>query len=237
MYVNKTHSTNSHLAELHREQKLPDGYHILTYCQTQGRGQVGNTWHSLPHQNVLISTLILPHNLHMAEQFILSEIVALAAQRTLNKYTQGITIKWPNDIYWHNQKIAGILIENSIVGPNIKSCIAGIGINVNQTEFPEELPNPVSLAQITGRTTDKEEIAHNFLHELKILKSNIDKRAEIHHNYCSHLFRAKGMHPYKANGETFLASIHHISLDGTLTLQKEDTSLHDFHFKEVEIII
>ena len=220
-----------------KEQQLPDGYHVFTYEQTGGRGQVGNTWHSQSEKNVLLSTLIYPHELHIVEQFILSEIVALAAKRTLDKYTEGICIKWPNDIYWHNKKIAGILIENSIVGAHIKLCIAGIGINVNQASFPAEVPNPISLTQITGKEYDKKQIVSEFLHELHLLKQQMYEHEAIHRNYCLHLYRAEGMHLYRSDNESFLAKIHSIAYDGKLTLQKKDDSLHEFYFKEVEFIL
>ncbi len=194
MFVSKTESTNSLLAQLNHEQLLAHGSYVYTYCQTAGRGQVGNVWHSEPEQNILLSTLIRPNEVHIAEQFVISEIVALAALRTLSQYTEGICIKWPNDIYWQNRKIAGILIENAIVGAHIKHSIAGIGININQTTFPDGLPNPISLAQITGKTYDKEQILNEYLLQLEALYKRINDRKWIHCEYLNNLFRKEGMH-------------------------------------------
>ncbi len=237
MYVSNTASTNSLLAEQARIGIASDGDCIYTFEQNAGRGQKGNTWESQTDMNLLLSTLIVPHELHIAEQFVLSEIVALAAQRTLSYYTDDIYIKWPNDIYWHNKKIAGILIENTVVGPHIKHSIAGIGININQTAWSDALPNPISLKQITGKDHQKEEILERFMNELETLKQQIDRSTELHEAYCSHLYRATGFHSYRSQRGEFMAEITHIAPDGQLTLRKEDGSSEEFYFKEVEFVV
>lgn len=126
--------------------------------QTAGRGQGVHTWESEPGKNLLFSMMMCPKWVPLRQQFLLSEAGALAVKDALDSYTDGITLKWPNDVYWYDKKISGTLIETAIDSKGIKRCIFGIGINVNQTEFHSDAPNPVSLAQILGHEVDREEV-------------------------------------------------------------------------------
>jgi BirA family biotin operon repressor/biotin-[acetyl-CoA-carboxylase] ligase len=154
----------------------------------------------------------------------------------LELYTSDICIKWPNDIYWKDKKIAGILIENSLQKGKIQFSIIGIGLNVNQTEFISDAPNPVSLAQITGREYNREEILLQITSEIKKLYTEIDTD-KIHTSYLTSLYRNHGWNLYRAENETFEAQIAAIKADGMLELKLKDESVRGFYFKEVEFVI
>lgn len=142
-------STNSEmLRQLEAKEMLEEGTVFWTTRQTAGRGQVGNSWESEADKNISFSILFHPAWLSPAGQFALSEAAALGIAETLDEYFPGFEIKWPNDIYHDDRKIAGMLIENRIVGNRLQDSVIGIGININQMEFLSSAPNPVSLRQL-----------------------------------------------------------------------------------------
>lgn len=238
MYVTKTNSTNTLLSERLQTENLPDGYTVYTYHQTQGRGQRGNTWESEPGQNLLFSTLIVPNHLQASKQFIISQIVALALKKVLDTYTQGISIKWPNDIYWNDKKIAGILIENTLAGAEVVSSIIGVGLNVNQLQFVSNAPNPVSLAQITGRSYNQKTILTEIRHALDELKISMYSEPQfIAQNYMLALYRAANFYTYQTATETFEARIADVQSDGKLILELPNGEQRGFYFKEVGFVL
>ena len=113
---------------------------VTTEFQSSGRGQGTNTWESERGKNLLFSVLCHPVWIPITGQFILSEAIALAIRDALAVYDSHFTIKWPNDIYWNDKKICGILIENTLGGGHIKDCILGVGLNVNQNAFHSDAP-------------------------------------------------------------------------------------------------
>jgi BirA family biotin operon repressor/biotin-[acetyl-CoA-carboxylase] ligase len=142
-------STNSEmLRRLEAKEMLEEGTVLWTKRQTEGRGQTGNSWESEADKNISFSMLLHPVWLSPAKQFVLSETAALAIVETLEEYFPGFSIKWPNDIYHDDRKIAGMLIENRIVGTRLQDSVIGIGININQMDFLSSAPNPVSLRQL-----------------------------------------------------------------------------------------
>ena len=149
IHINETNSTNNYLQSLCSEQKVEELTVVVADFQTSGRGQRGNSWESDPGKNLLFSTVIFPEFLEARRQFLISQIISLAIKEELDTYTTDISIKWPNDIYWKEKKICGMLIENDLMGRNISQSIIGIGININQEIFHSSAPNPVSLLQIT----------------------------------------------------------------------------------------
>jgi BirA family biotin operon repressor/biotin-[acetyl-CoA-carboxylase] ligase len=161
-----TSSTSLHLKELLKQQNLPECSVVITNRQTAGRGQPGNTWETEPGKNLTFSIVFFPEMVPATSQFIISKTVAVAIVTSLEKYIRPVEIKWPNDIYYKNKKLGGILIENSLQGSSISQTIAGIGINVNQTSFPENLPNPVSVKMITGYNVDLQTIFHQVYQSL-----------------------------------------------------------------------
>ena len=158
-YIKNIDSTSTELRRRMSAEELPHGYCILADFQTAGHGQATNHWESEDGKNLLFSLLLRPSVIPASEQFVITEIVTLAIINALQDYIrQRITIKWPNDIYFGDKKLCGILIENALCGPVIDTCIVGIGININQELFTSDAPNPISLKQLNGRDNDREEI-------------------------------------------------------------------------------
>jgi len=118
---------------------------VIAERQTAGKGQRGNSWESEDCRNITFSFVLYPTFIEARRQFILSQIVSLSIKEELDQWTEGISIKWPNDIYWNDKKICGILIENDLSGHHIGRSISGIGVNINQDVFRSNAPNPISL--------------------------------------------------------------------------------------------
>ncbi len=226
--LEETESTNSYLRDLLKSQHLEEGSVVVADFQTAGRGQVGNSWYSDKGDNLLFSLLIYPTGIPANEQFIISRMVSLAIKNTLDQFADDIRIKWPNDIYWKERKIAGILIENSLQGKIIENSIIGIGLNLNQQIFPVELPNPVSLRQITATEQDKNYILDLLLKEFFLLYRSLQRgeKQVIEDEYMLDLYRANGYYWYEdANGR------------GHLVLRTLDTNEERIYaFKEVQFI-
>ena len=157
-HIAETTSTN----DLAREERYGHGDVICAERQTAGRGQRGHTWTSPEGVNLLFSVVLCPTFLPAGEQFLLSQAVALALVDTLGTCGIDARIKWTNDIYAGDRKLVGILIEHHLAGGRLARTVAGIGINVNQTEFDPALPNPTSMALEAGRTFDREEVLNRF---------------------------------------------------------------------------
>ncbi len=235
-------STNTWAKE-HAAQ-LAHGDIVVTPCQTAGRGQRGNTWESEPGKNLTFSILLRPERIHPSEQFIISEVVSLATADAVanalsaSRFNLPAMVKWPNDIYAGDRKIAGILIEHSVCGGSIGHTIAGIGLNVNQTQFHSDAPNPVSMAQLAGKEFNPGELMHCIRDRIVSLLCNPDKK-EIHRTYHRHLWRNDGnMHPFATpQGECFRAAIKEVEPTGILHLMTADGSPRRFAFKEVSFTL
>ncbi|MTK54240.1 biotin--[acetyl-CoA-carboxylase] ligase [Paludibacter sp.] len=239
--LRETVSTNNYLRELlvsSREQ-LSEGMVVSADYQTKGRGQVGNVWESEDGKNLLFSMLLFPSSIEANQQFVLSKMVSLAVAGVLKEEIDDVFIKWPNDIYWRDKKIAGILIENDLCGSNIQYCVIGIGLNVNQESFASNAPNPVSLKQITGKTYDREDLLKRIVKRIYMLYIQL-LREELNcfdEDYKTALYRHDGFHEYRANDENFKASIVDILPSGHLVLQTEKGTQRTFAFKEVSIVL
>jgi BirA family biotin operon repressor/biotin-[acetyl-CoA-carboxylase] ligase len=231
-----TDSTNNYANRQIRENTVPEGTVFLAYEQTMGRGQVKNGWESEPGQNLLFSIVLFPEFLEIRQQFMLSKVVALGIYKAMNKYVNSIKIKWPNDIYAGNQKLGGILIENSIMNGLLKSSVVGIGLNVNQLVFHSDAPNPVSLQQLTNQHYDCEAILSEILSGINgyyvLLREGQDD--VIDQEFISVLYRLNEKHNFKAGGQIFEGEIIGVNEIGQLLIRANDGRVHEFHFKEVE---
>ncbi|MDO5665646.1 MAG: biotin--[acetyl-CoA-carboxylase] ligase [Bacteroidia bacterium] len=237
--LEETTSTNSYLKELLREQNLEEGSVVVADFQTAGRGQMGNSWYSGKGENMLFSLLIYPTEVPANEQFVISRIVSLAIKNTLDQFADDIRIKWPNDIYWKDKKIAGILIENSLQGKIIENSIIGIGLNLNQQIFPMELPNPVSLRQITATEHDKDYILDLLIKEFFLLYRSLQRgeKQVIEDEYMLDLYRVNGYYWYEDVNGRFQAKIDNVLPSGHLVLETLDTKEERMYaFKEITFI-
>lgn len=236
--LDETTSTNSYLRGLVGKEPLPEGSMVMTEYQTAGRGQVGNVWESERAKNLMFSLILYPDFLPANRQFLISQIAALSVKETLDKYVNDITVKWPNDIYWRDRKICGMLIENDLSGRELYCSVIGIGININQQHFLSDAPNPVSLIQITGQEYDREEIARSFRKRLyeRYLDLIRDKEEEIRRDYMSALYRGTGFHPYQGADGCFSARIRGIESTGHLILETKNGEVRRYAFKEVSVV-
>ncbi len=170
---------------------------IAAGCQTAGRGQGDHKWHSRPWENLTFSVVMKFGEGGLAplaarDMLLITETVTLALRRYLLRKRVSARIKWPNDIYVGDRKICGILIENILHGPEVSSSIVGIGLNLNQTEFPPDLPNPVSLSLLTGRSYDpvKElELFMRILADCAEKTNTAEGRRYLHRMFERYMFR------------------------------------------------
>ena len=266
MYISSTNSTNTLVREMIAGGWWPEGERFLrTDFQTAGRGQAGNGWESQSGRNLLCSVLIdisrlpsdhSPFYLNVAVSVAVHRLAAQAVQQHsgLTSNSAAVSIKWPNDIYWNDMKIAGILIENAIIGSEVKYSIAGIGLNVNQSEWKSDAPNPVSLKQITGREFDLDGLMQGLLDELdKVLAQ---KKEEIWNYYKAHLYRREGFWPFverevsveptmnataafsrQHSAVSFMARIKDVLQTGEIVLQDEHGRERKYHFKQIRYVV
>ena len=234
-FIPETHSTNVLLWEMLRREQLPEGFVVHTDFQLAGKGQTGNSWEAEHGKNLLFSMVLYPQRVPLDELFLISQIVSLAIKKALDKYTTDIEVKWPNDIYWKDKKIAGILIENSFQAKKVKTVI-GIGLNVNQKTFMSDAPNPVSLRQITGRSLNRSQILKSICENILELyrESNTDY---IRSAYTNILYRRNGLQPYNTDSESFKAKIIAVHPDGKLELETEQGERKAYYFKEVQFML
>ncbi len=151
VFLPETDSTNHQLQMLLKSGHVKEGFTVSTAYQHTGRGQMGKFWHSMPGQNILMSFVLYPTSIKADEQFYLSMAISLGVYDFLTEMLQGVSIKWPNDIMVNNQKICGILIQNTLSGNSIAHSIIGLGLNVNQTSFYPELSFATSLKILTAK--------------------------------------------------------------------------------------
>lgn len=242
VWLDETPSTNTALASM---THAGHGTVVITDRQTAGRGQRGNSWEATPGLNVTMSMLIEPRAITAAGQFAISEIVALGVANIISLLARPddrITVKWPNDIYAGDRKIAGILIENTLAGNRIVKSIAGIGVNINQPSFESDAPNPVSLLQLTGIEQHIPTVAELIAREIMSLADLYDtptRLSQLHEQYISMLWRRDGYHPYieTATGRTFSAAIADVAPTGHITLIDDTASRSTYAFKEIQAVI
>jgi BirA family biotin operon repressor/biotin-[acetyl-CoA-carboxylase] ligase len=228
VHIDETDSTNRWL----REQGGEENVVVWADYQTAGRGCGTNHWESERGKNLTFSMLLHPHDVPAQKQFRISRAISLAICKALGQHIGDLSIKWPNDIYWRDGKIGGILIEVTLQGNKVKDCIIGIGLNINQRVFRSDAPNPVSMWQICEQETDCEQLLQEILQAFQeyMCKSNKDE-------YQSMLYRRKGFHPYADKDGAFMAEIIDVEDDGHLLLRDDNGQLRRYAFKEVTFVI
>ncbi len=233
-------STNSEMKQLLSERQLAENSVVVTTHQTAGRGQIGNSWESEANQNLTFSLLLRPTFLAPHLQFYISKAVSLALVDTIKQIAKlEATIKWPNDIYINDSKVAGILIENSILGTQLDYCIVGIGLNVNQDKFVSDAPNPISLKQASSKDFNLETLLEQLLENIEHQYHNLEthRLSLIDKLYFDCLYRKDGFHSYRDEQGDFEAAIHGISEMGLLTLIDRKDKKREYAFKEVSFVI
>lgn len=238
-HLSETYSTSGLLKEKMTKKQLAEYTSISTDYQTAGRGQRGNHWESSRNKNLLFSFLLRPTFLSPTQQFYIAEIIALALKKTLEQYTSDISIKWPNDLYWKNKKIAGILIEHEISSTAIQTTLVGIGLNVNQNTFRSDAPNPISLKQILGKEYDKEKLLQLIFKQIESYYQRLrkNKQLEISQEYHTSLYQKDLWCTYKDKNGTFKGKIIGVDKKGCLQIAHKGGNLQTYAFKEVTYII
>lgn len=257
-------STNNYARQQIHAGLAQHGMAIFAHEQLSGKGQRGKGWSSEKDANIILSIVIKPQPLILTQQFMLSACVAVTIHDFFMKYAGADTkIKWPNDLYWQDRKAGGVLIESIVgsresgvnsrqstvnnlptgqagpqaVSSNWEWAFVGIGININQTSFPDDLPNPVSLKQITGKNFDIVELAKELC---ELLNKNFDELVndgfeKIYAAYLAHLYKKNITVRLKKDGRVFEARIKSVSPSGKLIVQHAIEE--EFDFGEVEWVI
>ena len=233
-WFNSLDSTNnvalSHLPD------IPSGTVIAAREQTAGRGQRGNTWFTEPGKNLTFSVVLKPSGLEAGEAHLLNYLASVAVAEFLEGYGVSCSIKWPNDIYVGRKKICGILVENSLSGGNVAASVIGIGININQKEFPQ-LANATSLSLATGREYVLEDCLKAFMAVFESLQPKLESLPAA---YTSRLFQ-NGVQAryidYLRDGQEFTGTIHGVTPDGRLKIITDAHEERLYRFKEVGYIL
>ncbi|QQS52139.1 MAG: biotin--[acetyl-CoA-carboxylase] ligase [Bacteroidota bacterium] len=231
-------STSTMVKQYLQAGTLADKTAIMAAFQDSGRGQGDHSWHSKPHENLLVS-FFRETNFAASESFFLTMITSLAVRNLLNNLGIDCQIKWPNDIYFQYKKIAGILIENSLLRDRIIHTIAGIGLNVNQTEFPEEIPNPVSMKNIHENTFPVKELCLSLTQHIDTLWEDFEKGKKdiIYHEYVSLIYRLKEWHPYGLKNRILNGRILGVEPNGRLLFETSEGQLLHLEFGEISYLL
>ena len=243
IHLKSVDSTNSYASELLRQIKLSEGSLICTFNQENGRGQRGNRWESEPNKNVAFSLILYPTFLSVEKQFLLTKISSIALADLMAESLETsdksypINIKWPNDIYVNNKKIAGILIENNLRENNIQSTIIGIGINVNQLVF-NSAGNATSLKLVVNKEFDLMlliERLSEFI-EARYLQLKANKLDIIDSDYLKNLYRLNEWANFNSNNQPFEGKIIGVSPIGKLRVELRTNEIKEFDLKEIAFI-
>lgn len=228
-------STNS-LAEKLPLSELKDKQVILTWRQTQGRGQATNRWESAPGKNISMTVIFRPECLEAGKQFAVSMVIALGACDFVSRYVKNCTVKWPNDIYVGDRKISGILIEHLIMGPYVGGSLCGIGVNINQEQFLSDAPNPVSLFQLTGEEIPLSRALEELLACIGKRYASILDYEGLERDFLKVLYRGEGRYYWEDERGVFEASIRGINEYGQLVLEDVAGRERVYGFKEVKYL-
>lgn len=245
IWMDSVDSTNSEIVR--RLPELDNLSVIAAVDQTAGRGQRGNSWKVEPGANLTFSVLLRFGGdglapVHAREQFCISMATALAQVEYFASRGIAASVKWPNDIYCRNRKISGVLIENTLSGSGISRSIIGIGMNVNQTEFPPQLLNPVSMAVLTGKRYDVRGELDAFLpilgRHLEMIQTE-EGRKKVAEKYLEHMYAFGESRTFIdcSDGKPFTGKITGVTPEGRLRIETAEGALREFAFKEVSFVL
>ena len=237
-------STNTYLRSLNGGDPSFDYEVAVATFQTAGRGQKGNTWESESGKNLLFSILAHPQGIKVREQFYISEAIALAVSDSVMaaigpEYAPDVSVKWSNDVYWKDFKMAGILIENTLQGDRILDTVVGVGLDVNQEVFVSDAPNPISMRNITGREFDIDALLNDIVERFigYMEAGTTELRNKTDKLYRERLYRREGFHKFRDENGEFSARIEGIRPDGCLMLQTPAGQHRTYEFKQVQFIL
>ncbi len=241
LHLDRVSSTNAYAMKWMEEHSFPEGSVIVAHEQYAGRGMDFNTWESEPGKNLTFSIVLYPDILPLEKQFMLNKMVSLSLHDFMNPIlvNETITIKWPNDLYIGDRKVAGILINNIIQGSSFVGTVVGIGFNINQEVFISSAPNPVSLKNVTGQE-------YNLDRCLMDLCENLDRRykellmgdfRQMDYDYLQHQYRLGTFYPFTFRKKRILAKIKSVDVYGRLILKTMEGEEVRSDQKEISYII
>lgn len=231
VFLPSCHSTNDIAADFIQQGLASEGMLVYTDHQTQGRGQRGNVWESGQGQNLAFSLIVQPRFLQASEQFHLQKAISLGVHDALSTICAGVKVKWPNDIYIHDRKVGGILIENSLRNTQVQWSVVGIGINVNQREF--SVPLATSIAECSGKEVALFDLMETIVQciEARYLQLRSGGLEALSAQFEEVLYWKNEWHEFEAD-EIFQGSIMGVAPDGRLKIETHE-GLRLFAFKEV----
>lgn len=233
-------STNSYAIELLSKERPEEGCVIIADHQTEGKGTETNSWESKKGENLTFSIILYP-TIAADRQFILNKAISLGIFDFLSALLpdQKVTIKWPNDLYIENKKVCGILIQNSVMGNMLDYMVVGIGLNVNQTIFNSDAPNPVSLKMMTGLEFSLDDLLQKLIHFIfeRYIYASTKTTRKIESDYHRALYRLKEWHEFLINDIKVYAKITGTNAYGQIVLENKNDELLVCNLKEVKFII
>lgn len=238
-HCHELHSTNEFALDLIAKNNPIEGTVVTADFQTAGRGQLNNSWESAAGQNLLISIILFPHFLTPKHQFILNQVVSLGLNDCVGQFvSKKVTIKWSNDCYIENKKVAGVLIQNSLTSKMIQSSVIGIGLNVNQQLFTSNAPNPTSFSLEMNQQFELANIRDTLCYFIEkwYLKLKAGHRDLIQKKYIESLYLYQKNTLYRdTNGVVFNGVVQGVDDIGRLLIQTNQ-GLKRYSFKEVQFL-
>jgi BirA family biotin operon repressor/biotin-[acetyl-CoA-carboxylase] ligase len=238
IHLTAVDSTNSYASEMLRQMRPSEGTIIYTFEQNKGRGQRGNDWISEPNKNIALSLILYPSFLAPKDQFLLTKTISLAMAdlmaETLAGMNFSVKIKWPNDIYVNEKKIAGILTENVISENKIQSSVIGIGININQINF--ENLNATSFNILTDKEFQLNQIVNSLCKHIEARYLQLKTGKSVKEEYLKYLYRFEEWKKYSTKGVTFEGKIRNVSETGKLQVELRSGDIREFDLKEISFI-
>ncbi|NND33013.1 MAG: biotin--[acetyl-CoA-carboxylase] ligase [Saprospiraceae bacterium] len=230
-------STNDEALSLIKKGVVEEGTLVTTQHQTKGRGQMGTIWQSDPGENITISVVLKPGFLEISEQFYLNKAVCVALRFFLSDFIQlaRVKIKWPNDLYIDDHKIAGVLIQNVLQGHIYQWAVIGIGLNVHQCKFGEDLINPTSLSLVTGQQYHLDNLKSKLYEKLDLYYREIKQQKRVLDDiYTESLYKVGQIIDFHLpDGASFKGSIVGVEESGALKVSEVNGIQHKFRIKEI----
>lgn len=236
--VDATESTNTFLKEMCKQNHVENFTIVSADAQTKGRGQMHASWQSENGKNLTFSMLVRFVDLKIENQFYISKIISLSIYEVLSDLLPAkISVKWPNDIMAAQQKICGVLIENSVKKTQINHSVVGIGLNVNQLRF-ENLPNATSMNLIANTSFDLELVLQKLEISIKKYVSILDGEDYqlIDDLYLNQLYKFEKPSMFKNDLGEFMGKIIGVSLQGKLQVELVNETIKEFGLKEIEFV-
>ncbi|MCF6298034.1 MAG: biotin--[acetyl-CoA-carboxylase] ligase [Flavobacteriaceae bacterium] len=238
--LNATNSTSTYLRQLVKNNDMNNWTVVTAEFQTLGRGQMQTKWISDKCKNLICSILIKFDDLKIEDQFYLNCAISLGIFNALQNYNlPQFKIKWPNDIMSASRKLGGILIENSLKNDKIYQTIVGIGLNINQDDFPSTLPKAISMKQILKQEFDRNKILIQIVNSIKLQVNllNQGKFELLYQNYIKILFKKDQVQMFEDNRQQkFMGKIIGVSKQGLLCIMLENEQIKKYNFKEIKYL-